>query len=61
MKHSLKRPSSFIVVVLSSLRHGACVRCGTPLKSFEEAAGHWERELIKSNEQKTKEKTKAKT
>jgi len=74
MKHSLKSPSSFIVVVLSSTMHKACVRCGKPLKSFEEAARHWEEELgweidpleikeavnkdlAKSDEQKTKAKT----
>lgn len=45
MKHCLKHRSSFIVVVLRSLRHQACVRCGEPLKTFEESADHWEKEL----------------
>lgn len=45
MKHYLKHHSSFIVVVLRSLMHKACVRCGEPLKTFEESAKHWEKEL----------------
>lgn len=40
-EHRLKRPSSFIVVVLRSLRHGACVSCGEPIRSVEESANHW--------------------
>jgi len=48
MKHKLKRKSSFIVVVLRSLRHGACVRCNTPIRSLEESSKHWETELKKS-------------
>jgi hypothetical protein len=34
-----------MVVVLASLRHGSCVRCGRPIKSLEESAGHWRKEL----------------
>jgi len=48
MVHKLKRQSSFIVVVLRSLRHKACVCCGKPLKSYEDAVKHWERELAKA-------------
>ena len=55
MKHGLKRPSSFIVVTLRSTRHGACVRCGTPLKSFDEAVKHWNKELQKRYLQQLKE------
>lgn len=46
-KHYLKNPSSFIVVVLRSLMHRACVNCGAPIKSFEESSEHWEKELKK--------------
>jgi len=46
-KHCLRSPSSFIVVVLRSLRHGSCVCCGVPLHSFDESAEHWEKELNK--------------
>jgi hypothetical protein len=45
MVHRLKHPSSFIVVVLRSLRHRACVCCGEPVNTFEESAEHWKREL----------------
>lgn len=49
MKHNLKNPSSFIVVVLRSLRHGACVRCNKPIHSMEESVKHWEKELETEN------------
>ena len=49
MAHYLKRKSSFIVVVLKSLRHKACVNCGKPIASFKESAEHWEKAL--KNEQ----------
>ena len=45
--HYLKHPSSFIVVVLRSLRHGACVNCGLPLHTEKEAVAHWLAELTK--------------
>ena len=48
MVHKLKSKSSFIVVVLSSLRHGACVRCGKSIISLDESAQHWEEELSKN-------------
>jgi hypothetical protein len=41
MKHYLKNKSSFIVVVLKSLRHGACVNCGAKISSLEESEKHW--------------------
>ena len=46
-KHRLKRRSSFIVVVLRSLRLGACVCCGKPIQSEKESAEHWLAELTK--------------
>lgn len=49
-KHYLRRSSSFIVVVLRSLIHGACVSCGKPINSFEESAEHWEKELKNSKD-----------
>lgn len=59
MIHKLKNKSSFIVVVLRSLRHRACVRCGKPLKSFDESADHWEKELaISSRDDRTYEEGK---
>jgi len=48
MVHKLKNPSSFIVVVLRSLRHKACVKCGKPINSLEESSRHWEEELEKA-------------
>lgn len=45
MIHKLKNSSSFIVVVLRSLRHKACVRCNKPIGSFEESVEHWKNEL----------------
>lgn len=45
MEHKLKAKSSFIVVVLRSLRHKACVRCEMPIKSFEDSFAHWRKEL----------------
>jgi len=50
MKHTLKNPSSFIVVTLRSTRHKGCVCCGVPLASFDEAVAHWNKELAKSDE-----------
>jgi len=45
MEHKLKNQSSFIVVVLRSLRHGACVRCGKEINSLDESFKHWEESL----------------
>jgi hypothetical protein len=45
MEHKLKHQSSFIVVVLRSLRHKACVRCGEKIDSLEESFEHWEKAL----------------
>jgi len=47
-EHRLKDPSSFIVVVLRSLRHGSCVFCGEPVRSLEESAAHWRKALDES-------------
>ena len=47
MEHKLKHQSSFIVVVLRSLRHKACVRCGEKINSLEESFEHWEKALKK--------------
>jgi len=47
-KHYLKHRSSFIVVVLRSARHGACVCCGKRFESsdpIEESAEHWRKAL----------------
>ena len=55
-RHTLKNPSSFIVVTLRSTMHGACVCCGAPLSSFDEAVAHWNKELAKSDEQEAKAK-----
>jgi hypothetical protein len=41
MIHRLKTKSSFIVVVLASLQHKACVFCGKPIHSLEESSRHW--------------------
>ena len=46
--HRLKRKSSFIVVILRSLQHGACVCCSEPIGSLEESAAHWEKELAET-------------
>jgi len=46
-KHYLKSRSSFIVVVLRSLSHKACVNCGKPIHTFEESVKHWEEALEK--------------
>ena len=43
--HILKSPSSFTVVVLRSLMHGACVICGEPINSLEESYRHLEENL----------------
>jgi len=51
MRHYLKSSSSYIVVVLRSLRHRACVCCGKPLSSFDESADHWEKELNKTKQE----------
>lgn len=48
MVHKLKCKSSFIVVVLASLRHGACVRCDKPIRSLEQSSQHWQKELAKA-------------
>ena len=48
MIHILKSPSSYIVVILSSLRHKACVHCNKPIHSLEESVNHWDKELAKS-------------
>lgn len=52
--HKLKNNSSFIVVVLRSLRHRACVRCGKPIKSLDESINHWDKELIRSSQDSIK-------
>jgi len=49
MGHKLKSQSSFIIVVLRSLRHKACVRCGKPIGSLVESSENWERELAKAD------------
>lgn len=48
MEHRLKNKSSFIVVVLKSLMHKSCIRCGYPIHSLEESIEHWESELEKT-------------
>ena len=58
MIHRLKNKSSFIVVVLKSLRHGSCVRCGAKIKSLEGSERHWTRELEKSITEVDNEKQK---
>jgi len=45
MEHKLKHQSSFIVVVLRSLRHKACVCCGKKIDSLEKSFEHWEKAL----------------
>jgi len=47
MEHKLKHQSSFIVVVLRSLRHKACICCGEKINSLEESFEHWEKALKK--------------
>jgi hypothetical protein len=47
--HTLKSPSSFIVVILSSLRHRSCVRCHYPIHSLEESYNHWTTALEKND------------
>lgn len=44
-KHYLKTKSSFILVVLRSLRHKGCVCCGQKTETLEEAGEHWKKEL----------------
>lgn len=44
-KHYLKRSSSFIVVILRSLRHKGCVCCNYPIHSLEESEKHWREKL----------------
>ena len=56
MEHQLRSNSSFIRVILSSLKHKACVRCGYPIHSLEEAEKHWESEL-----ERTKKRTGRRT
>jgi len=46
-EHRLRHRSSFIVVILRSLRHGACVCCGKPIRSLDESFEHWEEKLTK--------------
>ena len=46
--HSLSSKSSYIVVILKSLRHEACVRCGYPIHTLNEATKHWDSELLKN-------------
>jgi len=53
VRHYLKHPSSYIVVILRSLMHQACVRCNIPIHTFEESCNHWDKML-----QKTKDKDK---
>ncbi len=43
-KHYLKHRSSGIVVILRSLRHGACVCCGKPFDGV--SPGQIERDLV---------------
>lgn len=50
MIHRLKRPSSFIVVVLRSLMHQGCVCCGKPIHTYRESIEHWEQELKNTEE-----------
>ncbi|MCK4351798.1 hypothetical protein KAW65_00130 [candidate division WOR-3 bacterium] len=56
VKHSLRSPSSFIVVVLKSLRHRACIRCGEPINSLEESFEHWEKNWDGTYEYKPRKK-----
>lgn len=49
MEHKLKHQSSFIVVVLRSLRHKACVCCGEKINSLDESFKHWEESLNLGN------------
>lgn len=44
-EHKLKHSSSYIVVVLASLRHKACIYCGKPIRTLEDAFAHWDEEL----------------
>ena len=47
-EHKLKRKSSYIVVILRSLMHKACICCNEPINTFEESAEHWDKELKKA-------------
>jgi hypothetical protein len=47
-EHTLKHKSSFIVVVLKSLRHHGCVKCKAPIKTLEESIQHWQDHLLKT-------------
>lgn len=49
-KHYLKSRSSYIVVLLKSLRHKGCVCCNYPIKSLEESSEHWDEMLIKDKD-----------
>jgi len=40
--HYLKSSSSYTVVVLASLRHGACVQCNKTINSLQQAYRHWD-------------------
>lgn len=44
-KHYLKHQSSYIVVILKSLRHKGCVCCNYPIKSLDESSKHWDEML----------------
>lgn len=50
IKHRLKNSSSYIVVVLRSLRHKACITCNKPINSLEKSFEHWSRELSDNNQ-----------
>lgn len=54
--HKLKTPSSYIVVVLRSLMHQACVCCNEPIHTYEESIAHWDTELEKTENLKKGEK-----
>jgi len=45
--HWLKNPSSLIVVILKSLRHGGCVNCGKVCNGLEGYEKHWSEMLKK--------------
>jgi len=45
-RHYLKHSSNFIVVVLRSLQHGACVNWGEHINSWKESLKHWNKALL---------------
>ncbi len=59
MEHKLKNQSSFIVVVLRSLRHKACVCCGEKINSLDESFKHWEKALKNKRLRKIYENNKS--